>query len=156
MNRQFLLMTASAFTGALLAIILILPTTLEARDTARRVQGILEAYNPDNQRIALIGAGNENQGTLFLFSPDGTITHQLGSYGSGTEQGQSLMGLHGRDGSLRYLLRLHGDKDSPALVMKDKAGRDKLVIGLSGADETPYISYTDAKGEQRSLIPTLP
>ncbi len=142
----------SAFFGACIALILIMPSTLEAKNDAKKIAGLLETYNAQNQRVAMMGPGNENQGSIFLFSTNGALTHQFGSYGAGSEKGQSLFGLHDRGGSLRYLFRLYGQNDSPTLVMKDKAGMDKLVIGLQGADETPYIQFIDSKGQRRDLI----
>ena len=149
--KQFLLMSSSAFFGAVIAILLIAPTPLQAE--GKNMSGLFQIYNKNKQRVALIGPAQQQQGSFFLFNEKGKTTHQLGTYGAGAEKGQSLMGMHDRDGSLRYLFRLHGQTDSPVLVMKDKSGYDKLIIGLKGANETPYIQYIDSKGQTKNLIP---
>lgn len=113
---------------------------------------VLEAFGVGGQRIAYIGPGTADQGTFFLFNPQGGIEVQMGAYESGAEKGQSLLGLHGRNGSLRMLLRLHGTNDSPVIVMKDKTGDDKLIIGLEGNSEAPYIKYRNSKGSMINLL----
>lgn len=148
--KQFLMMTLSAFFGAVIAILLIAPSPSEAINS--RISGLFEAYNSSKQRVAIMGAGNEQQGTMFLFNENGKLSHQIGSYGAGSEKGQSLMGLHDRQGHLRYLFRLHGQHDSPVLVMKDKAGQDKIVIGLEGEEETPYFKFIDPSGRVINLL----
>lgn len=76
----------------------------------------------------------------------------MGAYDSGSEKGQTLMGLHDKKGSLRLLMRLHGSQDSPVVVMKDRVGDDKLVFGLEGQDEMPYIKYRNKSGSMVNLI----
>lgn len=112
----------------------------------------LELFNGSGQRIGFIGPGNAGQGTFFLFNPQGGVEVQMGAYDSGSEKGQTLFGLHGKNGSLRFLMRLHGPHDSPVMVMKDKAGSDKLIIGLEGYDEVPYIKYRSKNGSMVNLI----
>lgn len=112
----------------------------------------LEAFGVAGKRVAYIGPGNDDQGMFFLFNPQGGVEIQMGAYDSGSEKGQSILGLHGRNGSLRLLFRLHGSNDSPVMVMKDKVGDDKLVIGLEGINESPYIKYRNSKGSMVNLL----
>ncbi len=112
----------------------------------------LEIFGVGGQRVAYLGPGTADQGMFFLFNPQGGVEVQMGAYDSGAEKGQTLMGLHGRNGSLRMLLRLHGANDSPVIVMKDKTGDDKLVIGLEGNSEAPYIKYRNSKGSMVNLL----
>lgn len=99
-----------------------------------------------------IGAGKAGQGMLFLFNPQGITQAQLGAYDAGAEKGQTLFGLHDRAGSLRFLTRVYGPDDSPVIVMKGKNGSDKILIGLEGNDETPYIRYQNSSGAMVDLI----
>lgn len=115
-------------------------------------RSVLEVFGGGGQRIGYIGPGNADQGTLFLFNPEGGVQIQMGAYDSGSEKGQSLLGLHGKNGSLRLLFRLHGANDSPVIVMKDKTGDDKIVIGLEGNNEVPYIRYRNKKGSMVNLL----
>ena len=91
---------------------------------------------------------------LWLYGPDGQHRIQLATYSNPGEQGLPLIGLSDNSGHLRMLLRLAGPNGSPVLVFKDKNGADRMVIGLnySGADEVPFINYTDAAGNPRSLF----
>lgn len=113
---------------------------------------VLEAFGASGKRVAYIGPGLADQGTFFMFNPEGGVEIQMGAYESGSEKGQTLLGLHGKNGSLRLLLRLHGANDSPVIVMKDKTGDDKLVIGLEGNDESPYIKYRNGKGSMVNVL----
>ena len=63
-----------------------------------------------------------------------------------------MIGLSDKNGALRSLWRLHGSTHSPALVLKDKTGYDRLVIGLRASDELPYIEYTDSSGRKIDLL----
>ncbi|MAF97338.1 MAG: hypothetical protein CMH26_01730 [Micavibrio sp.] len=108
--------------------------------------------NDDGKQIGYYGSGRIGQGTFFLFNPDGKLSAQIGSYENGSEARQSLLGLHDRDGTLRFLMRMYGPKDSPVIVMKDKTGDDTLLIGLDGADEVPFIRYRSRDGSMKDLI----
>ncbi len=112
----------------------------------------LEVFNKKQQRVAFLGASREDQGALFLFNPDGQLRAQMGTYPSGSEKDQALFGLHDRSSELRYLVRLHGERDSPVIVLKDKYGIDKLIIGLNGEDEAPYIRYMGSDRIMHDLL----
>lgn len=150
MAKQILLMAGSAFLGALIAIILLAPTSLEAQ--GKRFSGLVEIFNTQKQRVAIMGPAQQGQGTVFLFNEKGKVTHQMSTYGGGAEKDQSLIGLHDKNEKLRYLFRLHGPNDSPVLVMKDKSGYDKIIIGLEGQNEQPYFKYLDAQGRMHNLL----
>lgn len=91
---------------------------------------------------------------LWIYAQDGKYRLQMGTYPSAGEEGQPLIGLSDASEHIRLLLRLAGPDASPLLIFKDKNGSDKMVIGLnySGADETPFIHYTDAQGNPHSLL----
>ncbi|NCO02959.1 MAG: hypothetical protein GW903_02065 [Alphaproteobacteria bacterium] len=108
-------------------------------------------FNNADKRVAFIGNYQESGG-LFLFDQEGKTAAQMGAYGSGAEKGQTLFGLHDRQNQLRYLTRLYGQKDSPTIIMKDGGGYDRLILGLDGATQMPFIKYLDDQGEIRDLI----
>ena len=91
---------------------------------------------------------------LWIYAQDGKYRLQMGTYPNPGEQGLPLIGLSDNNGHLRLLLRLAGPNGSPVLIFKDKNGSDRMVIGLnySGGDEAPFITYTDAAGNPRSLL----
>lgn len=113
----------------------------------------MRLYNEQGQQAVYWGAGRNGQGVIFLMDKEGQPLVQLGSYEEGLEKGQSLFGLHDRKNALRLLVRLHGAKDSPTVVMKDDAGRDRIVFGLDGQTQDPYFQYYDAETqEMRNLF----
>ena len=110
-------------------------------------------FNDDGKRVATLGSNNSEEGTLFLFNGSNQkLEIQMGAYPSGSEKGQSLIGMHDRNGYLRLLQRMHGPKDSPTIVMKDNTGTDRIIIGLDGSSQEPYFRYLDSKGQMRNLI----
>ena len=108
-------------------------------------------FNNADNRVAFVGNYKESGG-LFLFDNMGKTAVQMGAYGAGSEKGQTLFGLHDRKNNLRYLTRLHGQKDSPTIIMKDDGGFDRLILGLDGASQMPFIKYLDDQGEIRDLV----
>ncbi len=91
---------------------------------------------------------------FWIHTPEGKYRLQMGTYTNPGEQGLPLLGLSDNSDHLRLLLRLAGPNGSPVLVFKDKNGTDRMVIGLtySGGDEIPFITYTNAAGNSRSLL----
>lgn len=76
---------------------------------------------------------------LWVYGPDGKHRIQMGTYPSGGEAGQPLIGLSDNAGRLRLLFRLSGPTDSPVIVFKDQYGSDRLILGLdSNNGEAPY------------------
>lgn len=147
MKKTFLILL-SGFLGGIAGSVALNIGTLEASSGRNDVS----VYNTQDQRVGYVGSGDTGQGTAFLFDADGGIRVQMGTYPAGSEKGQSLLGLHDRAQNLRLLFRLHGADDSPHLILKDKNGRDRIVIGLRGANEDPYFQYTDSYGAQKELL----
>lgn len=112
----------------------------------------LTTYNSSGKRTAYLGPGDNGQGTYFLFDKNGGLSVQMGSYGSGSESGQSLLGLHDKNEHLRLLFRMYGPSDSPTLIMKDESGRDRIVMGLDGSTQEPYLNVTDSSGQTRDIL----
>ena len=89
---------------------------------------------------------------LWVFSADGKHKIQLATYPRGGEAGQPLLGFTDDQGKLKLLFRLHGPKHSPVIVLKDDAGRDRMVIGLQGGgDQAPFVQCLDANGKPTNL-----
>ena len=109
-------------------------------------------FNEKGKRIGVIGSHPTGEGSFFLFDGKGNIEIMMGAYPSGAEKGQSMIGMHDRANKLRFLMRMHGSKDSPTVIMKDSAGRDKIVFGLDASTEVPYFRYTDQNGRWQDLI----
>ncbi len=110
-------------------------------------------YNNQGKRIGVIGAHNSGEGTLFLFNGNSGHTEvQMGAYGQGSERGQTLLGLHDRNGHLRHLTRMHGATDAPTVVFKDSSGSDRIVYGIDPQTQAPYFRYLDGNGRWQNLF----
>lgn len=148
---QILMMMSSGFLGGLAGVIVLFPQEVVAKITRGQYYD-LNLYNRDGKMVGFIGPGDVQQGMMFLFDENGKPRFQVGTYPSGSEKGQALVGLSDRRDQLRFLFRLHGSKDSPTMVMKDSAGRDRIVMGLDGETEAPYIYVTDQYGGARDIL----
>ena len=149
--KQTFLVLASGFIGGLVGAIILNPQSLEAA-ISRGSFYELTTYNKGGKMTGFMGSGDVGQGSIFLFDENGQPRVQAGTYPAGSEKGQSLIGLSDRSNNLRFLLRLHGSKDSPTLVMKDNSGRDRIVIGLDGETQTPYFVSIDENGQMTNLL----
>lgn len=96
----------------------------------------------------------DGQGGQVFYDEGANLRLQLGTYSGAGERGQPMMGLNDSKGNIRLLLRLAGKNESPVLVMKDQSGTDRLVLGLSlsGGQQEPFLSVTDASGRRRDIF----
>ncbi|MEZ0262907.1 MAG: hypothetical protein ACAH80_18015 [Alphaproteobacteria bacterium] len=96
----------------------------------------------------------DGQPAQAFYGEDGKMRIQLGTYSAAGERGLPLVGLSDNKGHLRMLLRLAGTNESPVLIMKDKSGNDRLVMGLSLSDtsEEPFLSVTGADGQRKAIF----
>lgn len=145
----------AGFAGGLAGSILMQPAPLLAAQSQQpppKSMTPLDLYNPNGKRIAYLGPGQILQGTFFIYDEQQNVRIQMGSHVGGRDTGQSLIGLHDRKQRLRLLLRLAGREDAPTLILKDIYGRDRLVLGLQGGAEEPYIRVTDKNGFSTYLL----
>lgn len=153
--RMVMFLTAS-FAGGLVGSLLLQPGILLAAGTSKQqsnTREFIDFYNQAGKRTGYLGVGQSGQGTMFLFNSEGKISLQMGSYSGKSELGQSLFALHDREQRLRLLLRLDGPEDSPTIVLKDKFGRDKVVLGLDRFGEVPFLHYVDKHGAVKNVFP---
>ncbi len=137
--------------GGIIGAVLFTASPLMAALTNGQFSAV-NIYNNEGKRVGTFSNGDGNQGVLFLFSGNGKTTVQMGAYPSGGEKGQALIGLNDPMNQLRMLFRLHGDDNSPTLVMKDRYGADKIVMGLKGNNQTPYLEYKKDDGQIVNLM----
>ncbi|HIF26158.1 MAG TPA: hypothetical protein EYG18_10055 [Micavibrio sp.] len=150
-NASLLMFFMVSMVGGMLGAMLFSSTPLQAQ-RSKGVFSEMAVYNQDGVRIGLITPGRVQQGTMWLFDDRGEFRIQMGTYENPGERGQPLIGMHDNGKNLRALMRLHGDTDSPVIVMKDKTGYDRLVMGLRAGTEEPYLEYTNADGEKIDLL----
>lgn len=126
-----------AFAGGLVGQVLIGPAIAQPAQAAR-----------DQQLVT---------NRLYLMTPDGRMRIQAGTYDAPGEKGLPIIGLSDNRDQLRLLFRLAGTNESPVLVMKDKKGSDRLVMGLgmNGASEEPFIEIVDDRGRRTELVSRL-
>lgn len=148
MTKKYLYLFAGILIGGLLSA-----NFGSIASFAHETQQALNIFNTQNNRVARLGPQPEGQGALFIFDADGHLKAQLGSYGKHSEKGQSLFALHDKNNHIRFLARLHGQKDSPVIVMKDQSGMDKMVFGLDGQTQQAFFKYIDENGQTQHLIP---
>jgi hypothetical protein len=141
----------SGFLGGLVGAVVLNPHAVEAT-IARGSFFDASFYNKGGQMAGYVGSGDAGQGMIFLFDAQGKPRIQAGTYAAGSEKGQGLIGISDRSDHLRFLFRLNGSNDSPTLIMKDKSGQDKIVIGLDGETQVPYFYYADQNGRSKNLL----
>lgn len=84
-----------------------------------------------------------------FYGEDGKIRLQMGTYTGAGEKGLPLISLNDNQGNIRMLLRLAGENDAPVLIFKDKAHRDRMVMGLSlSGEEEPFLVTYDGQGRK--------
>ena len=97
---------------------------------------------------------SDGQGGQVFYGENGQVRLQMGTYNGPGERGLPLVALSDTSGHIRLLLRLAGGNESPVLVMKDKTGTDRLVmgLGLSDAKQEPFLAVTDASGQRQNVF----
>lgn len=137
--------------GGIVGAVLFTASPLMAALTTGQFRDV-NIYNADGKRAGTFSASESNEGVLFLFGENGKTTVQMGAYSTGSEKGQALIGLNDPLNQLRLLFRLHSNENSPTMVMKDRYGVDKIVLGLRGENQTPYLEYTKDDGRVVNLL----
>ncbi|MFK7839742.1 MAG: hypothetical protein AB8B83_05370 [Bdellovibrionales bacterium] len=151
MHKTFLTIATFSFLGGICGSIIM----NSAPSIAAKAKSLYTTnfYNDDGKRVVTLGSNNSEEGALFLFNgKTQKLQIQTGAYPSGSEKGQSLFGMHDTNGYLRLLLRMHGPKDSPTVILKDNTGSDRIVFGLDGSSQAPYFRYLDSSGRMQNLI----
>ena len=154
MKKQILTIAICSFIGGMFGSALISSTQAVAKkQNGEEHFYTTNFYNNDGKRIGVVGSHNSGEGLMFLMNGNNGQTEiQMGAYGASSERGQTLFGMHDRAGHLRLLMRMHGPKDSPTIIMKDNAGQDKIVFGLDGTTQDAYFKYMNTRGEIVNLF----
>lgn len=106
---------------------------------------------------ALAGAASDRQlvsNRMYVMTPEGHMRIQAGTYDQAGERGLPVLALSDNRDQIRLLFRLAGTNESPVLVMKDKSGADRLVMGLklSGPSEEPFLQIVDDRGGRSDVL----
>lgn len=112
-------------------------------------------YLDDKNRIRMdIGVMN-GQPLQDLYGADGKLRLQFGTYGGNShETGLPSFTMYDNSGRLRMLFRLDGPNEAPLLIMKDKKGRDRLILGLDlwNEKEGAFLVLFDENGKKQDII----
>lgn len=151
MSKNLLVIALFSFLGGIAgSVIFSSGVSLAAKE---QVFGTTNFLNLQGNRVGVIGTHPTGEGTFFLFNGNNHQTLvQMGAYNSGAERGQSLVGLHDRNGKLRHLTRMQGSTDAPTVIFKDEAGRDRIVFGIDPVTEEPYFRYVDKNNKTNRLF----
>lgn len=149
--RKTLLTFLIGACGGVFGSLLVSANPLDAAVSNARYSQV-EVYNAQGSRTGFLGSGSIGQGVMFVSDDLGNVRLQMGSYDTGAEQGQALLGMQDRMNNLRLLFRLFGPDDSPTVILKNKSGQDQIVMGLEGKPETPYFLYRNGKGQMVNLL----
>lgn len=92
-----------------------------------------------------------------LYGADGKLRLQFGTYGgsvSAAEKGLPNFTMYDNSGKLRLLFRLAGPNQAPVLILKDKSGRDRLILGLDlwDAKEPAFLVVFDENGRKHDIV----
>lgn len=151
-----------AFLGGFCAQVFLATTPVYAQQAAKTPKNYegpptaqtLVAHPELNKRGIQVQVGASGQPNMFFFAPDGKTRLQFGNYTKGEEKGLPMFGLSDNRGELRMLVKLSGKNQAPAIIMKDKQGKDRLIFGLSPTDpyEVPFMTVIDASGNKRNIF----
>lgn len=147
---NFATVAVFAFAGGFAAQVFFAPIAARAQMDAESFFGLHDAKN--SKGINFYVADGQPGGVFY--GEDGGMRLQMGTYPGAGERGQPLVGLSDAKGHLRLLLRLAGTNNSPVLVMKDDAGRDRVVLGLAleKAEQEPFLTVTGNDGKAREVF----
>jgi len=115
-------------------------------------------YDSYNKERLDLGMYNGQPGQNFFGEDLGRpLRLQFGTYTNdfrSNEEGLPSLTLYNRKGLLNELFRLDGPNQSSLLILKDSAGTNRLLVGvgLSSADEEPFLIYFDKAGNKHSLF----
>ncbi len=151
---MILLVVVSSFLGGMVSSLILIPTLAHA-DYSYLYAAKLQIENKLGKVTGDIFTPLEGGGAILdLYDENTTLRLQAGTYSSGGEKGLPFLGLSDNSAKLRMLSRLAGKNESPVLIFKDKAGRDRMVMGLSLSDgnEEPFLTVIDADGKKKNVF----
>lgn len=99
----------------------------------------------------LMAASREGSPAIWFLDRNGKARLNLGLY----EDDNAFIVLNDDRERAVQILRTMGPRSAPFLVMKAD-GRDRIVMGLSGAGEDPFLVYYDPNGQKQTVFGSWP
>jgi hypothetical protein len=98
------------------------------------------------QRI-LMGTSSEGSPAIWFFDKQGKARLNLGLYGDDN----AFIVLNDDRERAVQIFRTMGANSAPYLVMKSE-GRDRIVMGLSGPTQDPFLVHYDPEGRMETVF----
>ncbi len=146
----FFVIAVFSFTGGLVGQAVFAP---KAADAQAQSDSYFALHDAKNAKGITTYVSDGQPGQVF-YGENGQMRLQMGTYNGAGERGLPLLALSDNTGHIRLLFRLAGENESPVMIMKDKSGRDRVVMGLQlgGAEQEPFLSVTDASGKSQNIF----
>ncbi len=107
----------------------------------------LEVVGADGRRQLVIGTGTEGSPGIWIYDRNGKVRLSLGLYG---DNNASIV-LNDENEQAVQIFRTVGTHSVPVLVMKAQ-GRDRIVMGLNGPGQDPFLVLYGADGAKQSVF----
>jgi len=107
----------------------------------------LEVVGADGRRQIVMGTSSEGSPGIWIFDRNGKARLSIGLYGDSN----SSIVLNDQNEQAVQILRTVGAQAAPVLVMKSQ-GRDRIVMGLDGASQDPFLVLYGADGAKQSVF----
>ncbi len=108
---------------------------------------MLEIVGVDGRRQIVMGTSGEGSPGIWIFDRNGKVRLSIGLYG---DNNASVVLNDEREQAVQ-IFRTVGERSAPVLVMKSR-GRDRIVMGLSGASQDPFLVLYGADGAKQSVF----
>lgn len=107
----------------------------------------LELVDAQGRRQIVMGTSGEGSPGIWFFDKDGKVRLSLGLYADNT----ASIVLNDAQERAVQIFRTMGPASAPFLVMKAE-GRDRIILGLSGKGQDPFLVYYDADGKKQTAF----
>jgi len=107
----------------------------------------LEVVGADGRRQIVMGTSAEGSPGIWIYDRNGKVRLSLGLYG---DNNASIV-LNDQSEQAVQIFRTVGERSMPVLVMKAQ-GRDRIVMGLNGPGQDPFLVLDGADGAKQSVF----
>lgn len=124
-----------------------LPTADASTTASAESVPSFELVDAQGRRRILMATSSEGSPAIWFFDGNGKARLNLGLYGDNN----AFVVLNDDQERAVQILRTLGPRSAPFLVMKSE-GRDRIVMGLGGAAQDPFLVHYDAKGAMQTVF----